>query len=298
MNLLRRSSHDWLAWGVIALIAVAAAGLWARQLQRSQRALLNLENRLSMIMTAPAGSTAPCATVAPAGALVVLALGQSNAANHGVLETGSPRIALLSAEGCTWATDPLPGATGQGGSVWSRLPTALAKRPGLPPVLLSVLAVDASSVADWTRPDSPLRARLQQHLDQMARWGYPPELVLWYQGEADARLNTPASQYRLGLQALAGALQTAAGSPRKILLAHSTVCRSAASAALSGAINQLVASDPRFGQGPDLDHGLQRNQRYDGCHLSGAGLARAAELWADAVQIALLDPPQSPGAHP
>ena len=298
MNLLRRSSHDWLAWGVIALIAVAAAGLWARQLQRSQQALLSLENRLSMIMAAPAGSTAPCATVAPAGALVVLALGQSNAANHGVLETGSPRIALLSAEGCTWATDPLPGATGQGGSVWSRLPTALAKRRGLPPVLLSVLAVDATSVADWTRSESPLRARLQQHLGQMARWGYPPELVLWYQGEADAHLNTPASQYRLGLQALAGALRTAAGSPRKILLAHSTVCHSEASAALSGAINQLVASDPRFGQGPDLDHGLQRNQRYDGCHLSGAGLARAAELWADAVQIALLDPPQSPGAHP
>ena len=298
MKLRGRITARHSAWGLLILIAVAGTGYWARQLQLSQRALLSLEARLGMIVAAPVDSIVPCATAAPAGALVVLALGQSNAANHGIRDAGSPKVALLTAAGCTWATDPLPGATGQGGAVWSRLPAMLAARPGLPPVLMSVLAVDATSVADWTRPESPLRARLQQHLDRMAHWGHPPELVLWYQGEADARLNTPASQYRLGLQALAGALQTAAGSPRKILLAHSTVCRSAASAALSGAINQLVASDPRFGQGPDLDHGLQRNQRYDGCHLSGAGLARAAELWADAVQIALLDPPQSPGAHP
>ena len=112
------------------------------------------------------------------------------------------------------------------------------------------------------------------------------------------RLNLSASQYRQGLRALADALQTPASSPRKVLLAHSTVCRSDASTALNGAVKQLVASDPRFGQGPDLDHGLRQDQRYDGCHLTGAGLARAADLWADAVQIALLDPPQSPGAHP
>lgn len=279
------------AWAVLILIAVAGSSFWARQLQHSQRDMLSLEARLGKIVAVPADSIVPCATVAPAGALVVLALGQSNAANHGTLDAGSPKIALLSAAGCTFVTDPLPGATGQGGAVWSRLPAALAARPGLPPVLMSVLAVDATSVADWTRPESPLLARLRQHLDQMVRWGYPPELVLWYQGEADAQLNTPALQYRLGLQALAGALQTVAGSPRKILLAHTTVCRSEASAALSGVINQLVASDPRFGQGPDLDRGLRQDQRYDGCHLSGAGLARSAELWADAVQIALLDPP-------
>ena len=298
MNLHGQSGRKWLAWSVIALIAVAAAGLWARQLQRSQRAMISLENRLGMIMAAPAGSIAPCATVAPTGALVVLALGQSNAGNHGTLETGSPRIALLRAEGCTWATDPLPGATGQGGSVWSRLPAAMAQRPGLPPVLLSVLAVDATSVSDWTRPESPLPARLRQHMDQMVRWGYPPDLVLWHQGEADARLNTTASQYRLDMQALASALQRPAGSPRKILLAHSTICRSEASDALNWAVRQLVASDPRFGQGPDLDQGLRREQRSDGCHLNGAGLAQAAALWADAVQIALLDPHLLPGAPP
>ena len=284
------------AWGLLILIAVAGAGYWARQAQRSQRDLLSLEARLGMMLAAPADSLVPCASVAPAGTLVVLALRQSNAANRGTLEAGSPKLALLTAAGCTWATDPLPGATGQGGAVWSRLPAALDARPGLPPVLMSVLAVDATSVAGWTRPESPLRARLQQHLDQMARWGYPPGLVLWYQGEADAQLNTLGPQYRLGLQALAGALQTAAGSPRKILLAHATVCRSEASAALSGAINRLVVNDPRFGQRPDLDLGLGQDQRYDGCHLSNTGLERAAPLWADAVQLALLDLPKSPGA--
>lgn len=57
----------------------------------------------------------PCVEVAATQPLVLLALGQSNAGNHGALPSHAAESVTLIAEGkCIRATDPLPGGTGQG----------------------------------------------------------------------------------------------------------------------------------------------------------------------------------------
>ncbi|MBK9234544.1 MAG: hypothetical protein IPO19_00130 [Rhodoferax sp.] len=136
--------------------------------------------------------------------LVLLVLGQSNAANHGALREQKPvALPVVLEEGCALATDPLPGATGRGGSIWSALPQALeAAGVDRRNVVFSVLAVDATSIADWTSPDSPLRQRLVQRLAALKRIGLMPDLVLWQQGEADARLGTDPMAYAAALQQL------------------------------------------------------------------------------------------------
>lgn len=277
-----------LTTAVVAGILLAAAlGGWAwRHSRAAQAADASLRTRLADIVPMAPGRLAPCREVAPPGALVLLALGQSNAANHGQADAVTRRVPVVTPEGCGWAADPLPGGTGRGGSIWSRLPALLTPSAGQPPVVISVLAVDATSIADWTATDSPLRARLAQHLAGLARQGLPPALVLWHQGEADAQRRTSAAAYRDGLRILADLVRREAG-PARVLLARSTICRSPASTSLHDAMARQAAEDPRFGTGPDLDQALPADQRPDGCHLGHEGLNHAARLWADAIRTAL-----------
>ena len=279
----RRNVAAWLAAALLIMVLVLAAGA-VRQRWLALAEDSGLRQRLAAVSAAPADQIKPCAQVAPANALVLLALGQSNAANHGLPGPSTLRIPMVSAEGCLWAGDPLPGGTGHGGSIWSRLPAALAAQAELQPVVISVLAVDASSLADWTRAGSPLRARLEYHLDRMTQLGLPPALVLWHQGEAEASRGTTAESYRDGLQSLAGIVQGRLG-PVRLLLARTTICRNAGNDALHLAIGQQIASATPFGAGPDLDLSLSPHERHDGCHLNAQGLAHAAALWASAIRL-------------
>jgi hypothetical protein len=74
-----------------------------------------------------------------------------------------------------------------------------------------------------------------------------------------------------------------AGSSAPVLLARSTVCRSAPNAAIREAAMDAVWTDKRFRLGPDTDALIGVANRQDGCHLSGAGLDEAAALWAQAI---------------
>ena len=69
-------------------------------------------------------------------------------------------------------------------------------------VALSVLAVEGTTLSDWTRPDSPLRLHLIVRLQEMKRLNLSPALVLWQQGEADAMLGTDPAAYREQLAVL------------------------------------------------------------------------------------------------
>lgn len=240
-----------------------------------------LESKLQAIVAARTAPTTPCSVLAPRGTRVLLALGQSNAGNHG---EQNPVIAapirLFAESACLWATDPLPGSTGNGGSVWSRLPTALEQRGMSQPVMLSVMGVDATSIDDWTRRGSALRIRLETHLRSMVAAGLVPEFVLWQQGEADALRGTSGPAYLKGLAELAQMLH-ASGVRAPIVLAHSTRCRSEPNAAIRAATLEAVQADPRFRLGPDTDVLVGAAFRHDGCHLSVSGLDEAARLWAD-----------------
>jgi hypothetical protein len=215
--------------------------------------------------------------------LVLLALGQSNAGNHGSLgDTLAPPLPMITPEGCMLAQQPVPGATGEGGSIWPPMVQALQARALQRPVLVSVLAVDATSIADGTHDDSPLALRLQAQVRSIRAMGFKPDLVLWQQGEADARSGTRPEGYQAGLHALARILDTA-GVAAPILLARSTVCRSKPSKDLHVAIDQAVGAKARFLEGPDTDQWAGPDFRRDGCHFNRTGLDLAGKAWAQVV---------------
>lgn len=276
--LVKHSARIAIVVGVAA--ALAASFVLAQRYWQADRELAARLASAALVR----GTPVECSRLAAEKPLVLLALGQSNAANHGQRAAQRPAVTLFHEGRCMRATDPLPGGTGDGASLWPDLIPLLAQ-----PVLLSLLAVDATTIDDWTRLSSPIRHKLVTHLKAMRDENLQPGLILWHQGEADAMRARSSDDYRKGLRELSSIFNQS-GVAAPIVVAYSTVCRSKPDAAIRQAIDAEMAADTRFRRGPDLDTLLGHVMRHDGCHFSAVGLERAAELWRAAVVAAAPSP--------
>ena len=266
----------------LVILAAATAGTALHLQRRLPDHDAQMSRRLFELAPTPVQDQVDCAHFKAQRPLVLLAIGQSNAGNHAQAggSTAPPAPVQVGSAGvCSLSSDPLPGATGQGASLWSLLPARLAAEGILRPVVLQVLAVDASLVDDWGREHAPIARHLAQVLRANRVSGLQPDLVLWQQGEADAKAGTTPERYAQGLLALAARVD-ADGLHVPILMALSTVCRSAPDVGLRNAVLALAARHARFMMGPDTD---AIEQRHDGCHWSASGRAQAASLWASAI---------------
>lgn len=226
----------------------------------------------------------PCAAWPDGAPVVVLVMGQSNAASHAQVALPRPAPVPVWREGrCSLATDPLPGTTGGGASVWTAMGPAWAGRwPGRP-VVLAPLAVEGTRIAQWVE-GGPLHGMLHAHLRDVARSGWPVAAVLWQQGEADTLAGTSARAYLDGLAALRAQLD-GHGITAPLVVATSTYCRSFGTGAIRRALARLHASGAieRVQAGPDTD-ALPPDARVDGCHFSAQGRLQAAAAWARALR--------------
>ncbi|HXE39456.1 MAG TPA: hypothetical protein VN639_13370 [Azonexus sp.] len=214
--------------------------------------------------------------------LFVLILGQSNAGNHGesAPRSAGKAISLVSHGKCFLATDPLPGATGRGGSIWSRLPALLDPKR----IAISLLAVESTPVRQWVAPGY-LSWELKHELEALKRIGVVVDLVIWQQGEADAREGTTAVAYRGDFLKLRSVLR-ANGVVAPVMAALSTRCKAFSGDAVRQALSDMVGEQNDVWMGPDTDK-LLGDARIDGCHFSIKGLDEAAKLWANAIQSAI-----------
>jgi hypothetical protein len=264
------------------LLAAGARDIWS-----DLKADRDLAARIDAVAQRRADAVVePCPMAGEAGSLVLLVLGQSNAANQG--GTAMPttperdgRITVFAGDQCARSGDPLPGGTGRSRSIWSGLEDALTSNGVRRRVVVALLAVDSTSIDDWTRPSSPLHERLERLIDSMLASGLRPDFVLWQQGESDARRGTSAGAYVQGFERLRETVRRR-GVASPMLLAKSTYCRNPATGAIRSAIDHLVAAHADLRMGPDTD-ALVGSMRVDDCHFSDAGLQAAAGLWAAAI---------------
>lgn len=274
-----------MSWLVVPGLMGALLGVLALRMAASARAFdkVGLQAKLGQIVRPSNELRVPCASIAAQRPVVILAIGQSNAANHSAPTRAPGRPVVLLAEGeCIMAIDPLPGSTGRGGSIWYRLPQHFSRLEPQRSVVMAVMGVDATSMKDWVGEGSPLGERLENLVKSMHALDLAPDLVLWQQGEADARLGTAAEAYGAGLDKLPKILGRA-GSTAAIVMARSTVCRSLPYSAVRHAVEAKAASNPQFRLGPDTDTLIGADLRSDGCHFSAQGLDRASQLWASTI---------------
>lgn len=282
MKPLRARRAATLALVTLALAAAAALALWSWQTHRYADS--NLRSRMAQRASPLKSTRIPCQDLGARSPWVLLVLGQSNAGNHGT-QTHPPAgpVDVIADDGtCHRTFDPLPGATGLGGSIWSHLPAALASEGVTRPVVFGILAIDASTSREWTAPGGPLPELLDKLVHTTNALGMPAGLVLWQQGESDGRDGTSSTAYESALVKLSAQLKIA-GTGARMVVAKSTICRSEPHEAVRSAVNRLVAHRD-FLPGPDTDTLDSSFDRTDGCHLSSRGLQSAATLWAKALR--------------
>jgi hypothetical protein len=154
-------------------------------------------------------------------------------------------------------------------------------------VLFAPLAVGGSRIADWTSPEGLVRPVLQAHLIELRDSGLKVDAVLWQQGEADMLRGTPAGTYVDELRALRRLLD-GYGIDAPLFVAKSTFCRWEGTGAIRRALerNRDALAADRIFAGPDTDS-LREGFRSDSCHFNGAGIERAAAMWAEVIQPTL-----------
>ena len=295
MRPARHGVRNLAVAAIVALAAFAAAWSWrAADAVRDARNARALASRVHAIQPAHASEALPCPGLrGEPKPVVLLALGQSNAGNHGEEPSRAKGGVVWDDGRCYAIADPLPGATGSGGSIWSRLAAMLADDVAPASVELVVLAVDATSVDDWTTP-GPLRARLDAILAALRASGVDVSAVLWQQGESDAMLQTPPERYAAALASLVAALRRA-GVQAPVLIARSTRCGAEPGDAIRDALAHVAAGGDAVHPGPDTD-ALGDDLRVGGCHFNARGLDAAARLWRDALLPELQGRPERESA--
>jgi hypothetical protein len=214
------------------------------------------------------------------GAEVWLVLGQSNAGNHGERRhEAGPRVAAFDGSRCAPARDPLPGGDGDGGSLWTPLAERWVREGRAARVLVAMVSEEATAVARW-QPGEPLHRRALGAAAALERRGLRVTRILWVQGEADAIVGTPAGTYAEALAAALQPLHEGTGAPAWI--AQTGRCGDAYSAAVRDAQVLVAAAYPWAHSGPDLDR-IGPDGRFERCHFSAAGQARAVALWHEAL---------------
>ncbi len=222
--------------------------------------------------------------IAGAGTAIVLALGQSNAANEppaGEAHIRSvPEVVNFFDGRCYAAEDPLLGSEGDGNSIWTRVADLLVADHAYDRVVLATFAINATSIADWS--ETPFfRQRIARITADLRTRGLAPSHVLWFQGEADQLARTDADAYVARFDALLGAVR-AQGLSAPIYLSLTSVCQSPPDPAIRGAQQRLLTR-PGMRAGPDTDT-IGYADRWDGCHFTPGGRAAVARLWADVLE--------------
>lgn len=226
---------------------------------------------------------------------IFLVCGQSNAANHGE-GLFQPREEVRTLNFMTLrsyvANDPLPGASGSGGSIWSRLGDLLLEGGFFERVLFVPIAFGGTYVADWTT-EGRTRRRLTLALSRLRkRLGtafLDFDAVFWQQGEAEANLtDISAATYAANL-GRAVMLLRSCGVFCPVFVAQSTVCNDPIPhpfrnhAAIRAGQLGIVDISTGILRGPDTDL-IGPSGRRDGCHFAEAGLREAAYLWLKAIE--------------
>jgi hypothetical protein len=237
--------------------------------------------RDTALATSPAQrAEVPINSVRSGRVMVALAFGQSNSANYGETPYTSRQGVHSFYRGQLYpAQDPLLGATGHGGSVWTRLGDKLIERKHYDAIVFVPLGVGATEIARWTS-DGDLHPRILQAIHDVEAQGLAITHLLWHQGEADARLKTSKSAYKMMFLAMLASIRKQ-GVNAPIYVSVATRCQEQRpQEQIRQAQQELVNPGQGIHAGPDTDE-LGFGDRYDGCHFSAEGLEKFAQLWLE-----------------
>lgn len=215
----------------------------------------------------------------PSEAVVVVTGGQSNAANViPSLHRPVNDVSVWFDGTCYRAADPLLGALGRNGSLWSLLGDRMSETLGRP-VLLINGAIGGTQFADWLDARSGYYAALFERVAAAGRSGYRPDLILWHQGETDAAVARDMAGLEREITALMDRFVADVPSAQ-VYLFRATRCvgkdRVEGVPAVNETLRRVAARHGRTISGFDTDT-LGREFRWDTCHFNSLGRERIVD---------------------
>jgi len=227
-----------------------------------------------------------CNTATPVhDTLVLLVMGQSNAANSGETAYSSQCENTYNyfEEKLYPLNDPLKGANGDGGSVWSRLGDKIVESNFARKVIMVPCAVGGTRIEQWI-PGGDLNHLISETIQHLNHSGLRVTHVLWHQGESNhvalsggLTAEQNAASYKANFHSLVHYLR-GIGVDAPVYPAIATRCIGEPDYALQEAQLELANDSLKILNGPNTDL-LDNSYRYDNCHFNENGLNLHAGMW-------------------
>ncbi len=221
--------------------------------------------------------------------LVLLVMGQSNAANAGETryESHCQNTFNYFEEMLYPLSDPLKGSNGDAGSVWSRLGDKIVEHNFARTVIIAPCAMGGTRIEQWI-PSGDLNHLISETVEHINNSGLKVTHVLWHQGESNHVLvsggltaEQNAANYTANFHLLVNYLRSI-GIDAPVFPAMATRCAGAPDFVLQDAQRNLANDSLKIFNGPNTDS-LDNAYRYDNCHFSKTGLNVHAQLWLEAI---------------
>ena len=216
---------------------------------------------------------------------VFITAGQSNSANHGNprQQAKDERVVYYDGKSYVPAQDPIPGASGDGGSVWSVLGDLIVRSEAVP-VCFRATSITWTEVKNWMPPDTNLYKNLAQCVKALGPNGV--RAVLWHQGESDTLVSTSAATYCERLKTIIETLGRDSGYPLPWFVSQASFHPGSQAAQQKEVADgqQLLWKKQIAFQGPITDDLLGAKYRHDGVHFNQAGFDEYGARWFQALQ--------------
>lgn len=214
---------------------------------------------------------------------VFIVAGQSLAGNHNGSLSSPASTAVQNLNPFTDVLyrmkDEMIGASGTGaGCFIPYLGDALISEGRFNRVIFVTPAIGGASVFNWS-PAGQLNHRLIACIRRCQRLGLPISGILWCQGETDNQIGTTQAAYEASLRAVV-ASSRGAGYTGPWFIAKESIISSVASPTIVAAQTAVVNPSLGIYGGPNTDSLTGGTNRGDGTHLTNAGNAANASLWA------------------
>ena len=216
--------------------------------------------------------------------MIVLVFGQSQSANYGETLYKSKKDVFSFYKGKFYkAEDPLLGADGNRGSVWTRLGDKIIESQLYDTIIFVPIGAEGSVIEKWT-PDGDLYYRIIEAIDGLRQYNLEITHLFWHQGSADSWQHSPdyAEQYKNNFNLMINSSRNY-GVSAPIYVCISTYSYGNSDTFIQQAQKDLVDTDAEIYPGPDTDN-IDVSYRFDGVHFSDAGLEELANLWLEKLE--------------
>ncbi len=211
--------------------------------------------------------------------VVALVYGQSNSANaHGQRTfQSSPEIVNFFDGRCYGASDPLLGASGRAGSVWTLTGAKLLETGKYDHIIFVPAGIAASQIRQWAQGGdlNPMLARVIRAATRQYKFTH----VIFHQGESDAQLKTTQDEYKQSFLSMVQSVR-GLGVDAPLYVSVASVCAPLYDVdnPVTRAQTELISIPEGILPGPNTDVLNAPEDRFDDCHMSYAGVQKFSDL--------------------